>query len=154
MKKGKIIVAGAALCGLGILDSFLLDPFLLIIAGIIVAYITAQFAKNFFSRRKIIWTLGIVVMAIFWGVSVSLYFNAPFLSWVWKMLGARSGTDWMLNSGVFNFKFVNLSATTNLISGFFFALYPLWLILGVKFGTILFGAEKGQKGLVGLFRLK
>ncbi len=154
MKKGKIIIAGAAICGLGIFDSFLLDPFLLIIAGIIVAYIAAQFAKNFFSRRKIVRILGVATMVIFWGVSASLYFNLPALSWIWKIIGARSGTDWMLNSGVFNFEFTNLPAATNVIAGFLFALYPLWLVLGMKLGTILFGAQKGQKGLVGLLRLK
>lgn len=154
MKKKNIIIAGAALCGLGIFDSFLLDPFLLFIAGIIVAYLTARSAENFFSRRKIIWALGAVVMAIFWGIGVSLYFNLPAISWVWKIVGARSGTDWMINSGIFRFDFINLPVVTGVIAGFLFALYPLWLSLGVKCGTILFGAQKGHKGLVGLLKMK
>jgi hypothetical protein len=154
MKKGKIIIAGAAICALSVIDSFLIDPILLVVAGIIVAYIAAQLAKNFFSRRKIVFAFELATLAVFWGVSVPLYLNFPAFGWIWKLVGASSGTDWMLNSGVFNFEFINPSAATNLIAGFLFALYPLWLILGVKFGTILFGAEKGQKGLIGLFRLK
>ena len=154
MKKEKIITAGLAICALSVFDSFLIDPFLLIIAGLIIAYVAARSAKNFFSRKKIIRILDFITLIIFWGVSFSLYFNLSIFSWIWNMVGAQSGRDWMLNSGVFHFQFTNQSMTTNLIAGFIFALYPLWLILGVKIGTILFGAEKGQDGLFGLFKIK
>ena len=39
-------------------------------------------------------------MAVFWGVSVSLYLNRPWTRWIWRLCRARDGRDWMLNSGV------------------------------------------------------
>ena len=154
MKKGKIIIAGAAICGLGLFDSFLLDPFLLIIAGILVAYAVSRSAKNFYLRRRLLIIINILVMALFWIVGVGLYFNLPIASWISQAVGAQSGRDWMINSGIFHFDFKNPSAASSFVSGFLFAIYPLWLILGEKLGTILFGAQKGNKGLIGLLGLK
>ncbi|MCL5733803.1 MAG: hypothetical protein M1334_04095 [Patescibacteria group bacterium] len=191
MTKTKFTV-GAAICGMAFVDSLLIDPFLLVAAGILIAYMMARTAENFYpptfpknqnddklvindkeknfgarngrdfiwkggrvySRKKLLVVLNILTTALFWGVGIGLYFNLPIFGWIPYMVGAQSGRDWMINSGIFHFNFENPSVITGFISGFLFAVYPLWLVLGEKLGTILFGAQKGQKGLVGLLRLK
>ena len=71
-------------------------------------------------------------MASFWGVSVALYLNRPWTRPVWRLCRARSGRDWMLNSGVFHFDWRRPPARTHAIASLIFATYPLWLWLGVR----------------------
>ena len=154
MKRSAKIVISGAVCGTAFVDSLLIDPFLLIVAGILIAYIISRSADNFYSRKKLLVVLNILTIALFWIVGVGLYFNLPIFGWISHMVGAQSGRDWMINSGVFHFDFENPSVTTGFISGFLFAIYPLWLVLGEKLGTILFGAQKGRGGLIKLLGLK
>jgi hypothetical protein len=74
--------------------------------------------------------LGAATMAGFWGTSVSLYLDRPWTRPIWRACRARSGRDWMLNSGVFRFDFQRPSRTTHAVSAALFASYPLWLWLG------------------------
>ena len=39
-------------------------------------------------------------MAVFWGVSIPLYLNRRWTRPLWRACRARSGRDWMINSGV------------------------------------------------------
>jgi hypothetical protein len=69
-------------------------------------------------------------MAGFWGTSVSLYLDRAWTRPIWKACRARSGRDWMLNSGVFGFRYEHPSTATHAISAALFASYPVWLWLG------------------------
>ena len=74
--------------------------------------------------------LGTATMAVFWGTSVSLYLDRRWTAPIWKACRARSGRDWMLNSGVFRFQYKRNGMTTHALSAAIFATYPLWLWLG------------------------
>ena len=78
--------------------------------------------------------LGVATMAVFWGVSVPLYLNARWTERIWRACRARSGRDWMLNSGVLRIDPENTTRRTHVISALIFATYPLWLALGVRHG--------------------
>jgi hypothetical protein len=74
--------------------------------------------------------LGAATMAVFWGTSISLYLDRPWTAPIWRACRARSGRDWMLNSGVFRLRHDRVSAATHALSTLIFATYPLWLWLG------------------------
>jgi hypothetical protein len=76
--------------------------------------------------------LGATTMAIFWGTSISLYLDKRWTAPIWKACRARSGRDWMLNSGVFGFRHDDVGAPTHGVSAAIFATYPLWLWLGYR----------------------
>lgn len=105
--------------------SFLLDPPLLVGAGAVIE------SKVKDDKLKLL--LETSTVAMFIGTSVSLYLEKPHVKWLWKICGAKSGRDWMLNSGVFNFSYDNDDdVMTHLISGAIFATYPFWIRLGRK----------------------
>jgi hypothetical protein len=74
--------------------------------------------------------LGAATMAVFYGVSVSLYLDKGWTKPIWKACRARSGRDWMLNSGVLKLPYKRVDTGTHLVSGAIFATYPVWLWLG------------------------
>jgi hypothetical protein len=51
------------------------------------------------------------------------------------MVRAESGSDWMLNSGVFSFEHERPSARVHTLSAAILATYPLWFQAGVKAGA-------------------
>lgn len=104
--------------------SFLADPPLLFTTGAAVEAVVPD-AK----AKKV---LGAVVVVGFVGFSVGLYLEKPWTAWLWKMVGARSGRDWMINSGVTHFEYDDPSIGTHLLSGAIFATYPAWFHLGRK----------------------
>ncbi len=69
---------------------------------------------------------------MFLATSVSLYLDRPWTRPIWEACRARSGRDWMLNSGVFRFDFRRAGKRTHLISTLVFATYPWWLWLGER----------------------
>lgn len=71
-------------------------------------------------------------MAAFWGVSVSLYLDRPWTRPIWRACRARSGRDWMVNSGVLRLDHRRESTAGHLLAGGIFATYPLWLWLGMR----------------------
>jgi hypothetical protein len=73
-------------------------------------------------------------MAVFWGVSIPLYLNARWTRPIWRLCGAQSGRDWMLNSGVLALDHEQPSPRTHALSAAIFATYPLWLWLGYRHG--------------------
>ena len=73
-------------------------------------------------------------MGVFWGVSIPLYLNQRWTRPVWRLCRARSGRDWMLNSGVLALDHERASTRTHAISAAIFATYPLWLWLGLRHG--------------------
>ena len=73
-------------------------------------------------------------MAVFWGVSIPLYLNQRWTRPIWRACRARSGRDWMLNSGVLRLEHRRPARRTHAISAAIFATYPLWLWLGYRHG--------------------
>ena len=135
--------------GTCIIDSFLLDPFLLFLCGLIIVWLNVRiFMKK---GGSYIFHLSALTLALFWIISLSLYFNLPWVVWMAKLCRAQNGRDWMINSGVFHFNVVSPPEITLVISGFLFATYPLWLWLGIQAGYILFGRKPSHKGLMSLF---
>jgi len=108
--------------------SFLIDPPLLYSGG--RAY--ARATRDADPSRARDAAVGVAGMAIFWGVSVGLYLDQEWTRPVWKMCGAASGRDWMLNSGMFGFESRKPSPRTHAIAGAIFATYPMWLWLGMR----------------------
>jgi hypothetical protein len=104
--------------------SFLVDPPLLITAGALIE-------RN--SPNKLVAdTLEKSTLAIFIGTSANLYLDKPHTKWMWKLMRAKSGRDWMINSDVFHFEYENPSVFTHMISILIFSTYPFWIKLGRK----------------------
>jgi hypothetical protein len=106
--------------------SFLVDPPLLVGTGAVIETTVPD-------RRKAR-ALEIGTLALFLGTSISLYLECPWTTWLWKLCRAKSGRDWMLNSGVFKFDYEHPSKRTHLFSALAFCTYPFWLHLGRKLG--------------------
>lgn len=102
--------------------SFLADPPLLVGAGAAIE----KAVPDERTRRRV--EAGVV--AVFLATSISLYFDLGWTRWLWRMCGARSGRDWMLNSGLLRLDYEDVSPSTHTIAAFLFALYPLWIRLG------------------------
>ena len=73
-------------------------------------------------------------LAVFWGVSIPLYLNQRWTRAIWRACRARSGRDWMINSGVLKVDADKVGPRGHAISAAIFATYPLWLWLGVRNG--------------------
>ena len=106
--------------------SFLIDPPLLYANGRAYAELVGDPAGD----RAV----AAATMAIFWGVSVSLYLDRPWTKPIWELCRARSGRDWMLNSGVLRMDPDRVGARTHAVSAAIFSTYPLWLALGIRAG--------------------
>ena len=107
--------------------SFLVDPPLLLGAG---AVIEAASPDDRTARR-----LEAGVLTVFLLVSISLYANARWVHWMARLCGARTGRDWMLNSGVFSFDDERAGMPTHLVAAGIFLTYPLWIRLGRQGAT-------------------
>ncbi len=66
------------------------------------------------------------------GVSIPLYLNRRWTTPIWRACRARSGRDWMLNSGVLGIDAEQASPATHATCAAIFATYPGWLWLGVQ----------------------
>ncbi len=104
--------------------SFLIDPPWLYANGRAIAAGAPEHARP----------LATATMAVFWGVSIPLYLNARWTRPIWRACRARSGRDWMINSGVLRVEHERLSRATHIMSAAIFATYPLWLGLGIRHG--------------------
>ena len=102
--------------------SFLIDPPLLVASG---AAIEAVGRDEEAARRG-----QAAVAALFIGVSVALYANAPGLARIWRPFGSRSGREFMLTSGLAQVDERRISARQHAAALSLFALYPLWARLG------------------------
>lgn len=108
--------------------SFLIDPALLYAGGKTYRALTKDQPAD--PARDA--AVGAAAMALFWGVSIGLYRDQRWTTPVWKLCRARSGRDWMLNSGVLRIDETAVGRPTHLISAAIFATYPLWLALGMR----------------------
>jgi hypothetical protein len=105
--------------------SFLIDPPWLYANGRVLAAKVPPPQRD----RLAAATLGVFVVT-----SVSLYLDRRWTKPIWRLCRARSGRDWMLNSGVFKLDPDAAGTNTHLLSGALFATYPLWLWLGLRHG--------------------
>jgi hypothetical protein len=78
--------------------------------------------------------LGAATIGAFYAVSIPLYLDKRWTRPIWRACRARSGRDWMLNSGVLDIDARRAGARTHAISAALFASYPLWLWLGWRDG--------------------
>jgi hypothetical protein len=109
--------------------SFLIDPPLLYGSG--RAY-GASTKSDLNATKDALVLAG--TMALFWGVSVSLYLDKGWTKPIWWICRAASGKDWMLNSGVLKLDYRSAGTFTDLVSGAIFATYPYWLWRGLRDG--------------------
>lgn len=81
--------------------------------------------------------LGAGTLAAFYGVSLSMYFEARWVRPFWKFTGAETGRDWVVNSRLFRFDTSRMGAKGHSLAAAAFASYPLWLVLGIFLGDLL-----------------
>jgi hypothetical protein len=105
--------------------SFLIDPPWLYANGRVLA----QAAPPQTRRPLAAATLGVFMIT-----SISLYLDRGWTKPIWRLCRARSGRDWMLNSGVLRMDPDRASAPTHAVSAALFATYPFWLWLGLRHG--------------------
>jgi hypothetical protein len=107
--------------------SFLIDPPWLYATG-------RAYARLMPERTPAARAVGRATAGAFLATSISLYLDRPWTRRIWEACRARSGRDWMLNSGVFRFDPRRAGRRTHLVSALLFATYPLWLALGERRG--------------------
>jgi hypothetical protein len=105
--------------------SFLIDPPWLYANGRALAATTEPAQRD---------KLAAATLGVFLVTSVSLYLDKGWTKPIWRLCRARSGRDWMLNSGVFGLDPDAAGTPTHLASGALFATYPFWLWLGLRHG--------------------
>jgi hypothetical protein len=130
--------------------SFLLDPAILLLIGLLVGkvnFLMMIFDDRFFKRGKRIeflqtghklflasgWNLfviGVVVNSIFWTYSSLLYIDLIYFPWPLPKL--FEGSDWMLDSGLP--LGLQRSQATDIAAIIIFASYPFWYYLGTQMG--------------------
>ncbi|MBI4362719.1 MAG: hypothetical protein HY558_06045 [Euryarchaeota archaeon] len=135
--------------------SFLIDVPLLFVAGVLINYVSVRFLMGRLgpgpTHDHIVLYLCGAVLVVFYLFSISLFLDLPWVEPMWRMLGARSGIDWQVNSGVFHFNAVWPPGREMVgVAILAFVSYPFSLWLGAQAGIILYGAHEGQTGMVGL----
>ena len=129
--------------------SFLLDPFLLVLCGAVIVLLRNRVLYRLTRHANKV--LGVLVVLLFWVVAGSMYLNLGWFDWLWLWTGrAVNGRDFMINSGIFQFEFVNTAGLIDVVAVGLFVLYPVWLYVGVFIGYLLFGQHEKQTGMVGL----
>ena len=87
-------------------------------------------------------------MAVFWGVSIPLYLDQRWTRPIWQACRARSGRDWMLNSGVTRLDWQGAGAATHMVAAGIFATYPYWLWRGVRAGRRAVSSNSSASGML------
>lgn len=115
--------------------SFLLDPGLLFASGVGIGALAPDDASATAAEAG--------TMALFWGVSVSLWQDRRWMAWAPRLLGSESGRDFMLNSGKVNlgvplhFDAAKRGRARDVAAAAVFATYPVWLHLGRRLGRAI-----------------
>lgn len=103
--------------------SFVIDPPLLVASGAAIEVVSGEDEAT--ARR-----LRGATVALFVGVSLALYANAPGLERIWRPFGSRSGREFMLTSGLARIDEKRIAPAQHAAALSLFALYPLWVRLG------------------------
>ncbi|MHB8605830.1 MAG: hypothetical protein ACYDCK_11300 [Thermoplasmatota archaeon] len=131
--------------------SFLIDPFLLLIAGAVGARLART--RLFWKRDSFfLWYYGAFVLASFYFWTLSLIADAPYTRWMYAPFGSANGLDFMVNSGVFHIATAWPIASAPLLAFIVVAhaTYPLFLWIGIQLGYMMFGRAPWHTGAVGL----
>lgn len=139
-----LLITGATWLLMLPLGSFILDPVLLILIGIIIVFVSTRLLDRLIEPRYLTPVLAVLTIFIFYLGSLSLYFNLPQADWLHRFAAlfpfireSPSGFNFMINSGLLNLPYLypeDAPFTLHLFSGFFFTTYTLWLYLGIKLG--------------------
>jgi hypothetical protein len=105
--------------------SFLIDPPWLYATGRLYGRVMPE-------RTPVARAVHTATAGAFLATSISLYLDRPWTRPIWRACGARSGRDWMLNSGVFRFDARSAGPRTHVVSALLFATYPWWLLWGER----------------------
>ena len=105
--------------------SFLIDPPWLYANGRAIAQAVPP------ERQR---PLALATIGVFVVTSISLYLDRGWTRPIWRLCRARSGRDWMLNSGVLRMDPDRAGTPTHAVSAVLFATYPFWLWLGLRHG--------------------
>lgn len=106
--------------------SFLYDPPALAATGFVIGGAAPS--------RRVERAAELATLVVFVGTSVALYRNRPWTQPLVTLFRARSGRDWMLNSGITNFDDTRAGTTTHRAAAAIFAAYPLFLRWGITRG--------------------
>lgn len=79
------------------------------------------------------------ITALFWGVSVPLWYDVSWIRWFARIWGVESGREFMLNSGRIGFGLLRFDASKkslrrDLVAMAVLLSYPLWFRLGWVLG--------------------
>lgn len=102
--------------------SFLADPLLLLATGAVIE----QAVPDARTARRVEQATIVTFLAF----SVPVYLEARWTAPIWKTFRARSGRDFMLNSGLLHFEHQVPRTSTHVVAALIFATYPGWLHLG------------------------
>ncbi len=122
--------------------SFLIDPFLLVISGIIELLLIRKILYKYSDMKKTLWVLSIVIILCFWLIAGALYLDIIDMFFLGEF---GRGNHFMWNSGcelIGLSPFIDTTIPTyldffnplNLFAICLFAIYPLWLYVGVRIG--------------------
>jgi hypothetical protein len=103
--------------------SFLLDPPLLVACGAATEALAGE-------DRRLVRGARAATVAGFVGVSLALYANVRAVSDRWPTLGARSGREFMLTSGLARIDERRIGPAQHAAALSLFSFYPLWFELG------------------------
>jgi hypothetical protein len=106
--------------------SFLIDPPWLYATGRAYGRLMPD------ERAPVARAVHVATAGAFLATSVSLYLDRPWTRPIWRACRARSGRDWMLNSGVFRLDAARAGRRTHLVAALLFLTYPWWLLLGER----------------------
>ena len=110
--------------------SFLADPPLLYAAGEAYARAAPESAQG-----RVAGVVGAGVVATFVGVSLALWLERPWVRPLWRLFGARSGTEFMVSNGLVRVDSARKPGTRgHAFAGLAFLTYPLWYWLGWDHG--------------------
>lgn len=134
--------------------AFWMDPFIMLACGIAIAAI----AKRWLAHNPHFVPLAFgLTMLVTYVIAVGLFVNAAVLEPIWTLLGADTGTEFMINGIVLSIAepglvWQELSARGMFLSVLIFVTYPVFLALGIVTGRLVVGRHPKQEGLIGLVR--
>lgn len=133
--------------------SLLLAPPFFFLLGMGIARLSKS-RRMWRKHNRYVVDLGGVVLFVSYMVLGSLFVDLDWVQPLVAWLPAESGTDWMVNSGVFGFPAEWPVAHEGVMFATLlcFALFPLWYAWGAVFGYWLFGRSPKQTGIFGLLR--
>lgn len=134
--------------------AFWMDPFIMLACGIAIAWVAKRLAPG---NDHVVYALGALTMLVTYVIAIGLFVNAAVLEPIWTVLGADTGTEFMINGIVLpiadpGMVVADLGTLGLFLSIFIFTTYPAFLALGVVVGRLLYGRTERQEGIVGLVR--